>query len=70
MEQYLREPFSAAVIAAAVVMAYIYGKAKMNNSKVKNSELAKPAFLVAVLVYFITSKSHGYTQDPLVKDPF
>lgn len=70
MEQYLRDPFSAAVIAAAVVIAYVYGKAKMNNSKIKNSDLVKPAVLVGILVYFITSKSHGYTQDPLVKDPF
>jgi hypothetical protein len=71
MEQYLREPFSAAVIAAAVTMAYVYGKAKMNNGgKLKNSDMVKPAFLVGLLVYFIVSQGQGYSQDPSVKAPF
>jgi hypothetical protein len=71
MEQYLREPFSAAVIAAAITMAYIYGKNRMNNSgKIKNSEMVKPAFLVGLLVYFIMSQSHSYTQDPMIKAPY
>lgn len=71
MEQYLREPFSAAVIAAAITIAYVYSKAKMNGeTKIKNSEMAKPAFLVGLLVYFIVSQGQGYTQDPMVKAPF
>lgn len=71
MEQYMREPFSAAVIAAAATMGYVYVKSKMNNSgKLKNSEMVKPAFLVALLVYFIVSQGQGYSQDPYVKAPF
>lgn len=71
MEQHLREPFSAAVIAAGVTMAYVYARAKMNGeTKIKNSELVKPAFLVGLLVYFIVSQGQGYTQDPIVKAPF
>jgi len=71
MEQYLREPLSAAVIAAAVTMAYIYGKTRMNGGgKVKNSEMVKPAFLVGLLVYFIVSQGQGYSQEPSVKAPF
>jgi hypothetical protein len=71
MEQHLREPFSAAVIAAGITMAYVYGRAKMNGEqKLKNSDLVKPAFLVGLLVYFIVSQGQGYSQDPAVKAPF
>lgn len=71
MEQYLREPGSAAVIAAGITIAYIYLKAKMNGGeKLKNSEFAKPAFLVGLLVYFIVSQGQGYTKDPSFKAPF
>lgn len=70
MDQYFREPFSAAVIAAAVVMAYVFFKAKMNNEgKVKNSDYFKPAFLVGVLVYFIVSQGQG-DSGPILKEPF
>jgi len=44
MDQYLRDPTGAAVVAGAVTMAYVYGRAKMNNEgPIKNSELMKPA---------------------------
>lgn len=70
MDQYLREPTSAAVIAGAVTMAYVYGRAKMNNEgPVKNSEMMKPAFLVALLVYFIVSRS-SETHEVMTKEPY
>jgi len=72
MEQYFREPFSAGIIAAAITMGYIYGKAKMNGQKnLKNSEYTKPAFLVGLLVYFIVSQGQGgYGRDAVTKAPF
>ncbi len=70
MDQYFREPFSAAVIAAAVVIAYVFGKSKINNEgKLKNSDYFKPAFLVGVLVYFIVSQGQG-DSGPIMKEPF
>ena len=61
---------SAGVIAAAVVMAYIYIKAKMNNEgKLKNSNYFRPAFLVGILVYFIVSQGQG-DSGPIMKEPF
>jgi len=70
MEQYCREPMSAAAIAAAVVIAYTYLKSKMNNEeKLKNSDYFKPAFLVGLLVYFIVSQGHG-DSGPILKEPF
>jgi uncharacterized membrane protein YphA (DoxX/SURF4 family) len=70
MEQYCREPFSAAVLGAAATVAYIYGKAKMNNEGVlKNSEYFKPAFLVGLLIYFIVSQGQG-SQEPMSQEPF
>jgi len=70
MDQYCREPMSAAVIAAATVVAYVYLKSKMNNEdKLKNSDYFKPAFLVALLVYFIVSQGQG-DSGPVLKEPF
>lgn len=70
MDQYLREPTGAAVIAGAVTMAYIYGRAKMNNEgPIKNSEMMKPAFLVAILVYFIVSRG-SETSETMTKEPY
>lgn len=70
MDQYLREPFGAAVIAGGATIAYIYAKAKMNNEgKVKNSDFFKPAFLVALLVYFIVSQGQG-SHENISREPF
>jgi uncharacterized membrane protein YphA (DoxX/SURF4 family) len=70
MDHYFKEPFSAAIIAAAAVMAYVFVKAKMNNEgKVKNSEYFKNAFLVGLLVYFIISQGQG-SHEPIMKEPF
>ena len=70
MDQYCREPMSAAVIAAGIVAAYILFKSKINNEgKLKNSEYFKPAFLVGVLVYFIVSQGQG-DSGPVLKEPF
>ena len=70
MEHYFKEPFSAAVIAAAATMAYVFAKAKMNGeTKVKNSEYFKNAFLVGLLVYFIVSQGQG-SHEPIMKEPF
>ena len=70
MDQYVRDPASAAVIAAAVTMAYVYFKGKMNGeAKQKNSEYFKPAFLVGLLVYFIVSQGQG-SHDAVSKEPF
>ena len=70
MDQYFREPFSAAAIAAVVVVVYVYAKSRMNNEgKVKNSEYFKPAFLVGILVYFIVSQGQG-DSGPVLKEPF
>jgi hypothetical protein len=70
MDKYFREPFSAAVIAAALTAAYVMGKSKMNGEKkVKNSDMMKPAFLVGLLVYFIVSQGVGQ-GDAVSKDPY
>ncbi len=70
MDQYFREPFSASVIAAAVVVAYVFIRARMNNQeKLKNSDYFKPAFLVGLLVYFIVSQGQG-DSGPVLKEPF
>ena len=70
MDQYFREPLSAAVIAAAVVVGYIYVRSQMNNEeKLKNSDYFKPAFLVGLLVYFIVHQGQG-DSGPILKEPY
>jgi uncharacterized membrane protein YphA (DoxX/SURF4 family) len=69
MDHYFREPFSAAVIAAALVMGYVYVKSKMNKEKTKNSEYFKNAFLVGLIVYFIVSQGQG-SHEPIMREPF
>ena len=70
MDKYFREPWSAAAIAAAVTAGYIYVKAKMNGQeKLKNSDYVKPAFLVALLVFFIVSQGSGQ-GDAVSKEPY
>lgn len=61
---------NAALVAAAITIGYVYMKNKLNGGeKIKNSEYFKPAFLVAILVYFLTSKSHGSHESRLT-EPF
>jgi len=70
MDKYFREPASAAAIAAAITAAYVYIKAKMNGQgKLKNSDFAKPAFLVALLVFFIVSQGNGQGE-AMTKEPY
>jgi uncharacterized membrane protein len=70
MEQYFQEPTSAAVIAAAVTIGYVFIRSKMNgDQKIKNSEYFKPAFLVGLLVYFIVSQGQG-SHGSVSKEPF
>jgi len=70
MEQYFQEPSSAAAIAGAVTIAYIYISGKMNgDDKIKNSDYFKPAFLVALLVFLIVSQGQG-SHGSVSKEPF
>jgi hypothetical protein len=70
MDHYFREPMSAAAIAAVITAGYIYAKGKMNGEeKMKNSEFIKPAFLVALLVFFIVQQGNG--QGPaMASEPY
>jgi hypothetical protein len=70
MEQYFKEPSSAAVIAGVATVAYVFIRGKMNGeTKVKNSDFIKPAFLVALLVYFIVSQGQG-VHEQIMREPF
>jgi hypothetical protein len=70
MDQYFRNPVSAAIISAAITMAYVFARNKMNGrANVPNSEYAKPAFLVALLVYLIVSQGSGH-RESVSLEPF
>jgi len=60
IDEYLRNPASAAVIAAIITSGYIYGKSRLNNEgTLPMSAYAKPSSLVAILVYFIVDNGIG-----------
>ena len=69
MDHFLRDPLSAAAIAAGATMAYIYLKSTMNKEKLPNSAYFKPAFLVGLLVYFIVSQGIG-SKETISSEPF
>jgi len=70
MDQYLRQPVTAAAIAGAVTVAYLFAKNKLNGkANAPNSEYAKPAFLVAILVYFIVAQGSGH-RESVSLEPF
>jgi hypothetical protein len=70
ISEYLKEPVGAAVFAAGVTAAYIYVKAKINNEgQPTTSAFAKPAVLVAILVYFIVSSGAG-AREKISAEPF
>lgn len=67
MYQYLRQPWSAALFAAAVTAFYRYITVNMNGKKeLPNHVYLKPAALVAILVYFIVHFGQTYSE-PLLK---
>lgn len=68
--EYLRDPTSAAIIAGLITAAYIHVKARMNDEgKLPVSSYAKPAVLVAILVYIIVSNGIG-KREPISREPF
>jgi|TARA_B110000305_G_C18833799_1_gene356971 hypothetical protein len=70
MDEYLREPGSAAIIAAGITAMYIHGKARLNDEgSLTTSSYAKPAALIGILVYFIVSNGLG-KRETISTDPF
>jgi hypothetical protein len=65
----LKDPMMAAAFAAAVTAVYIYAKNQMNTGeKLQLSAYAKPAALVALLVYFIVYSNSN--REKISSDPF
>jgi hypothetical protein len=70
LSDYLRDPLSAAVIAAIITAGYIHVKAQLNNEgKLELNKYTKPAALNAILVYFIVSQGLGQ-REAISNEPF
>ncbi len=70
LSDYLRDPLSAAVIAAIITAGYIHVKAQLNNEgKLELNKYTKPAALNAILVYFIVSNGLGQ-REAISNEPF
>ena len=70
LSDHLRDPVSAALIAAGITAAYIHLKAYLNNEgKLEMNQYTKPAVLVAILVYVIVVNGLGQ-KEVISNDPF
>jgi len=70
LSEYLRDPMSAAVIAAIITAGYIHVKAQLNNEgKLELNKYTKPAALNAILVYFIVANGLGQ-REAISSEPF
>ena len=70
LSEYLRDPMSAAVIAAAITAGYIHIKAQLNNEgKLELNKYTKPAALNAILVYFSVANGLGQ-REAISSEPF
>ena len=67
----LREPAYAAAAAAIITVVYIWGKSRINgdDDSTTNSSFIKPAFLNAVMVYFIVQLGSS-TGGQMSTEPF
>jgi hypothetical protein len=66
----LQNPLYAAIFAGVATAGYIHAKNKLNNEKpLITSDYMKPAFLVALLVYFIISVGIG-ARETISTEPF
>ena len=70
LSDYLRDPMSAALIAAGITAGYIHLKAQLNNEgKFEPNKYTKPAAPNAILVYFIVSNGLG-RRESISAEPF
>ena len=70
LSDYLRDPASAALIAAGITAAYIHLKANLDNEgNLELNKYTKPAILNAILVFFIVSGGIGQ-KESISSDPF
>jgi hypothetical protein len=70
IEDLLREPAGAAILAAAATVGYIHFKAKLNNEPLPvTSQYVKPAVLVAILVFVLTTYGTGQ-KERISSEPF
>lgn len=74
MDKWLSKPGTAALFAGAITAMAIYVSRPIDEKgakkTMKNSEFAKPALFVAVLVYFIVYNGTGSKFEQISKEPF
>ena len=68
--EYLRDPASAAIVAAAITAGFIHTRSRLNNEgKLKLHQYLRPAILNGVMVYFIISMGVA-EQEVISQEPF
>ena len=70
LNEQLRDPLGAALIAGALTAGYIHFRSKINNEgELPTHAYTKPAMLNAILVYVIVSHGSGQ-REVISSEPF
>ena len=69
MTDYFKDPFSAAIIAAVVVSAWIHYTKRDGKTELPVKAYTKPAAQVAILVYFIVHMGQNQ-RERIMTEPF
>ena len=69
MEEYFKDPFSAAIIAALIVSAWIHYTQRDGKNELPVKTYTKPAAQVAILVFFIVHKGQN-RREQIMTAPF
>ena len=69
MNQYFKDPFSAAIIAAVIVSAWIHYTQRDGNKELPVKTYTKPAAQVAILVYFVVYMGQNQ-REKIMTEPF
>ncbi len=69
MHEYFKDPFSAAIIAALIVSAWIHYTQRDSKTELPVKAYTKPAAQVAILVYFIVHMGQN-KREKIMTEPF
>ena len=69
MEEYFKDPFSAAIIAALIVSAWIHYTQRDGKKELPVKTYTKPAAQVAILVFFIVHMGQN-RREQIMTAPF
>ena len=69
MQEYFKDPLSAAIIAAVIVCGWVHYTQRCEDKELPVKAYTKPAAQVAILVFFIVHMGQGQ-RERIMTEPF